>query len=86
MPGGDGTGPVGLGAMTDRGLGICRGAANSGAGRGLGLGCRRGFGRGMEKYSKEEQTASNTQKEMLQEEKELLENRLELINKRIEGI
>jgi len=34
MPGGDGTGPLGYGPLTGRGLGPC------------GLGMRRGFGRG----------------------------------------
>ena len=49
MPGRDGTGPMGLGAMTGRGAGYCggRGAAQ-GVGRGLGRGFRggRGAGRG----------------------------------------
>lgn len=82
MPGRDGTGPMGNGAMTGKGLGICRGAANAGVGRGRGLGYRRGFGFGLI----ENQTVSITQKEMLQKQKDLLENRLELINKRLEGI
>lgn len=43
MPGMDGTGPVGAGPMTGRGLGACTGR---GAGWGYGLGRGRGFGRG----------------------------------------
>ena len=86
MPGGDGTGPMGNGAMTGKGLGICRESTNSVAGRGRGLGCRQGYGFGIKKNSLEDQTAFKTQKEMLQKQKELLENQLELINKRIEGI
>jgi len=44
MPGGNGTGPMGAGPMTGRGLGRCAGFASGGFGRGLGMG--RGFGRG----------------------------------------
>ena len=49
MPGGNGTGPLGQGPMTGRGLGYCTGYANpgfaAGGGRlGLGLGFRRGAG------------------------------------------
>jgi len=43
MPGRDGTGPAGAGAMTGRGFGCCAGHT---AGFGLGLACRRGFGAG----------------------------------------
>ena len=52
MPRRDGTGPMGGGSMTGRGLGLCTGAnavkygAGLGMGLGLGLACRRGFGRG----------------------------------------
>ena len=49
MPGGDGTGPMGLGRMTGRGAGYCAGFsapgyANPILGRGWGMG--RGWGRG----------------------------------------
>jgi len=56
MPGGDGTGPLGMGPMTGRAAGFCAGypvpgymspAPGRGAwGRGGGLGRGRGFGRG----------------------------------------
>ncbi|MCP4754301.1 MAG: DUF5320 domain-containing protein [Proteobacteria bacterium] len=55
MPGGDGTGPVGAGFMTGRGMGYCAGRSavefanpgwRRGFGRGLGLGFRGGYGRG----------------------------------------
>ncbi len=52
MPGREGIGPMGEGAMTGRGLGICEAdsSARRGAGRGMGSGrglfCRRGSGRG----------------------------------------
>lgn len=50
MPRGNGTGPVGLGPMTGRGMGNCAGYPvpgymNTGFGRGFGYGRRRGFGR-----------------------------------------
>lgn len=49
MPGGDGTGPMGLGQMTGRGTGYCAGFTTPGyvnpmPGRGRGMG--RGWGRG----------------------------------------
>ena len=55
MPRRDGTGPMGRGSMTGRGLGVCTGVNASGFGRGMGMGlglglglgfrgCRRGFG------------------------------------------
>ncbi|MFA4999805.1 MAG: DUF5320 domain-containing protein [Patescibacteria group bacterium] len=49
MPRMNGTGPLGQGPMTGRGLGNCAGAqksASSSRGRGLGRGCGRGCGRG----------------------------------------
>ncbi|OGX17904.1 MAG: hypothetical protein A3K83_07930 [Omnitrophica WOR_2 bacterium RBG_13_44_8b] len=51
MPGGDGTGPLGLGPMTGRAAGYCAGYsapgyANPIPGRGWGLGYGRGWGRG----------------------------------------
>ncbi|MCK4326004.1 DUF5320 family protein, partial [bacterium] len=54
MPGGDGTGPTGMGPMTGRAAGLCAGYpvpgfANpiAGFGRGFGLGFGRGWGRGL---------------------------------------
>ena len=49
MPGGDRTGPMGMGAMTGRGAGFCTGTdrfGNTGAGfgRGFGMGAGRGVG------------------------------------------
>ncbi|MBN1898172.1 MAG: DUF5320 domain-containing protein [Spirochaetes bacterium] len=53
MPGGDRTGPLGMGPMTGRGLGFCAGYASPGylnpsfgLGRGMGFGRGRGRGRG----------------------------------------
>lgn len=52
MPGGDGTGPGGMGAMTGRAAGYCAGYPMPGfmnpiPGRGFGFGRGRGFGRGL---------------------------------------
>ena len=52
MPAGDGTGPMGMGPMTGRGMGFCAevvapGSINMTPGWGFGMGCGRGFrGRG----------------------------------------
>ena len=46
MPGGDRTGPRGLGPMTGRGLGYCAGYPTPGYTRGSGLGLGWGWGRG----------------------------------------
>jgi len=43
MPRGDGTGPMGMGPMTGRGLGYCTGRAAPGN---VNYGCGMGFGRG----------------------------------------
>lgn len=48
MPGGDKTGPMGMGPMTGRGAGFCAGYNMPGyINRGFGGGFGRGFGRGM---------------------------------------
>lgn len=86
MPRRDGTGPIGAGSMTGRGLGLCTGTTTvkygAGLGIGLGLACRRGFGRGFAVN----QTSSKTQKELLNEQKTMLQNRLEVIEKQLENL
>ena len=66
MPGRDGTGPMGRGAMSGRGLGACNGTntVRYGAGLGCGLGMRLGFGcrRGFERNFIADQTVSKIQK------------------------
>lgn len=92
MPGRDGTGPMGAGPMTGRGLGICKGAnavkygAGLGLGIGLGLACRRGFGRGFGRGFAINQTSGRTPKELLNEQKAALQNRLEEIDKQLEDL
>ena len=46
MPGGDRTGPRGLGSRTGRGLGYCAGYDTPGYTKGPGMGLGRGWGRG----------------------------------------
>lgn len=93
MPRRDGTGPMGAGSMTGRGLGLCTGAnaVKYGAGLGmmglgLGLACRRGFGRGFGRGFAINQTSPKTQKELLNEQKTMLQDRLEVIGKQLENL
>jgi hypothetical protein len=96
MPGRDGTGPMGAGSMTGRGLGLCTGinAGRYGAGLGLGLGlglaCRRGlgwwFGRGFGRDFALNPDSSKTPKELLEAQKDLLQNRINVINKQLENL
>lgn len=86
MPRGDGTGPMGGGSRTGRGLGACTGVnATRGAGLGMGLGRRGrsgGFGRGFAV----DQTANKTQEDLLKEQRNNLQNQLEVIEKQIESL
>ena len=96
MPRRNGTGPMGAGSMTGKGLGLCTGAnavkygAGLGMGLGLGFACRRGFdrgfGRGFGRGSAINQTSSKTQKELLNEQKTMLQDRLEVIDKQLENL
>ncbi|ADY56787.1 hypothetical protein Sgly_2503 [Syntrophobotulus glycolicus DSM 8271] len=70
MPGRDGTGPLGRGAMSGNGFGLCT-RANTGR--------RKGFCRKIT----DDMTFSSTKKELLFEQKEFLEKKLNLINKQI---
>lgn len=90
MPGRNGTGPMGAGSITGRGLGLWTGAnaVRYGAGfeMGLGLACGRGFGGGFRRSFAVNQTSTKTQKELLQEQKDILQNRLEVIDKQLENL
>ncbi|MGI6744831.1 MAG: hypothetical protein BWY46_00565 [Firmicutes bacterium ADurb.Bin300] len=91
MPRMDGTGPMGAGSMTGRGLGLCTGAniAKYGAGLGMGIGlgfaCRRAFC-GFDRGFAISRTSAKTQKELLNDQKTMLQNRLELIEKQLESL
>lgn len=73
MPRFDGTGPLGQGPMTGRGLGPCGGGMGYGRGYGRGFGCRR-F------YTRKEEA------EILKEETEVLEEELKAIKERLAEI
>lgn len=80
MPGRDGTGPMGQGTMSGRGLGYCTGIGHGfGRGMGLGYGVRRCFG-----GFNVRQLSCMTDKEVLTEQKELLNKRLDAINKQLD--
>jgi hypothetical protein len=68
MPGQDGTGPLGSGSLTGRGLGPCEG------GMARGRGC--GFGRGFRRFSAQRQIVGFTK----EEEKKILEAELKEID------
>lgn len=79
MPGRDGTGPWGQGAMTGRGLGVCASDNSKPVyGRGLGLGLGRGYN-----CRRVFNPIYTDSKEALTEQKAVLEARLEAINKQL---
>lgn len=90
MPRRDGTGPMGAGSMTGRGLGLCTGAnalrCGAGLGMGLGFGSRRGFSRGFGRSFAFNSASSKTQKEILNEQKTMLQERLEEIDGQLENL
>lgn len=83
MPGGDGTGPLGRGAMSGRGMGVCAGAAP--AGYGMGLGRRRGFGRCFLPYRIPVAPVAGD-RDFLEMQKQELQARLNLLNKQLEDL
>lgn len=99
MPGFNGTGPLGQGPVTGRGMGQCTGAVPAGAvpARGFGFGMGRGFGRGrgrgfgpgpMPAGYGYPQPAMETVDEKTAIENQIngLENQLEMLNKRLNEI
>lgn len=92
MARGDGTGPMGAGAMTGRGLGSCvAGRGNVVGGRGVGRGMGMGGGRGMgvrnRNFSNGVQQApvmsADQEKEYIQNDVKALENELEAAKERL---
>lgn len=82
MSGRDGTGPLGSGAMSGRGLGICTGRPQFRLGQGVGFSRRRGLVRNCVFG----QIDAMTKKELLEEQKKLLEARLAIISKQLESV
>lgn len=91
MPRRDGSGPMGQGAMTGRGVGYCSGAnvpfrgyARRGCGLGLGRGGGGGFFRGQGYgFYAAEPWADQLDKETLTNEKQILKQRLKDIDARL---
>ncbi len=78
MPGENGTGPQGMGALTGRGLGLCGGGMRRGLGRGFGRArCPARFAVG---FTKEEE------KKILEADLQDIESEKEAIQKRIKEI
>lgn len=100
MPGGDGTGPAGMGPMTGRGTGYCAGSSaptfanpafGRGFGRGLGFGFRGGRGRRWATpYTGYGYDAPNAgpygPTPTRQQEMEALQNQAEYLEESLEGI
>ena len=78
MPGQDGTGPFGQGAMTGRGLGPCGGGMRRGCGRGFGrgMGFRRGLSTSVTLTKDEEKKILEADLKNIEVEKEAIQNRL----------
>lgn len=90
MPERNGTGPMGAGAMTGRGLGPCAGtgrlAKGAGLGTGLGMACRRGFGRDFRRFSVDNEMSAEDRKGLLQMQKNALKNCLADIDRQMESL
>lgn len=82
MPGRNGTGPLGMGPMTGRGMGLCR------TGRRPRMGLGFGYGRGMGRYASYndypvEPMTPETERATLEDERAMLEARLREIENRL---
>lgn len=93
MPRRDGTGPMGMGAMTGRKLGICSGINTPDTGGWFGRGCGRGYGRGFARnwgfgFGRNPGLGAHqtAHKQALQAKKEQLQIELEAIDKRLESL
>ncbi len=102
MPRGDGTGPMGMGRMTGRGMGYCTSAVTPGpmnyVGFGGGFGCGRGFRRmfnatGLPGWARSSYPVNTgmyepdvSEKEVLNNQVEFLENQLQQVKKRLSNL
>lgn len=89
MPGRDGTGPSGFGAITGRGLGFCSGAGAGRYGSGFGAGYGRGSGLGLGYGCRGGRffnivPSELREEEILSAERNFLEARLSAINKHLD--
>lgn len=83
MPRRDGTGPLGMGAMTGWGLGWCRGFVPQRWGPQYGMGCRWGFGPGSGRAAAWGAVPPETRRERLLEQKQRLQAWLKLIDEEL---
>ncbi|MGH4052648.1 MAG: DUF5320 domain-containing protein [Clostridium sp.] len=87
MAGRNGTGPMGMGSRTGRGMGFCNvnnglglnGGLGVNRGLGMGIGCRGGFGGN----SFNNTMSAVSQSDLLAQEKTIIENRLNTINNQL---
>ena len=87
MPGRDGTGPMGQGALSGRGQGRCTSREQLQHGLGykqcFGLGCGRKFAQNFNRDFYNNQLSTKTKKDILVERQAQLTQQLDLINKQI---
>ena len=99
MPGGNGTGPAGMGPMTGRGAGYCAGYSTpgytnpiAGGGFGRGMGRGGGFGRGIGRgfgapaYSYSSNLSSQQEASMLKEQLKAMQDEVSMVNNRIKEL
>jgi hypothetical protein len=102
MPGGDGTGPMGMGSRTGRGMGFCNGYNSPGfasqgfgrrffsGGRGMGRGFRWRqipiFQQPIQQTKEQERQLLENDKRAIEEERKSLEQEAEAIKKRLEEL
>ena len=88
MPGFDGTGPMGQGSLTGRGMGSCGGGRRFGAGRGFGRrgGARGGFWGGMCNWMPSFSASPDQEKEVLKDEIAYLKENLKAFQDRLKDL
>ena len=84
MPQRDGTGPLGQGPMSGRGMGFCIKELAPGVNAWAEFGCRRGFRRWLRGCDYSVNIPDETKKSLLQKERDILQKRWESIDKQIE--
>lgn len=81
MPGRDGTGPMGFGQMSGKGLGLCSGPNMTSRGSGFGRGFKTRYCRNFAFC-----TNADSEKEFLSLQKNLLESKIDYINQKLEQL
>ena len=90
MPGMNGTGPMGAGPQTGRGLGYCGKADADSFFRGRGMGMGRGYscgrGRGIGRFYQPVELTADQKKDILNQRKTFLENELSSLDEQINNL